>query len=372
MRLVIHDGEKGISNFAKVLEEVVAEGPIAVATPYLKPEYLAHLVNGKEWRLLTDLNECLGSMNTRECAQFHRLFVDDADKIKHYPLLHAKVVIGRRKAFIGSANLTESGLGRREEVSVLIDDQGVVGELLAWFDRLWRQAYKPKIKEIKTCWAKLSRHQGTKRPKKSFRSKVSDTSYKIPWKQKLEYKQADIPEVTRRDHLMATIALAPSKEWIDDYCELMKEAIDVTGLASEDPRIVTTCPKEKTIRLNINNRLVLSAYYEDYSAVGFILPRDFTFDSELERRIIKYNPDDSFRPITKNENIETTPIFVSFKVSRMRDIPAYVIELWKEEVVREVGLRKRSPYKDHHEPLVYRAAMDNAFRKRLVDEAFGG
>lgn len=64
--------------------------------------------------------------------------------------LHAKVYIteasrGRRRALLGSANLTGSGLSRNREAGLLIDSTNCGGaaadQLKTWFDSLWESAW---------------------------------------------------------------------------------------------------------------------------------------------------------------------------------------------------------------------------------------
>ncbi|MBD3372725.1 MAG: hypothetical protein GF403_08425 [Candidatus Coatesbacteria bacterium] len=89
-------------------------------------------------------------------------------------------------------------------------------------------------------------------------------------------------------------------------------------------------------------------------------------------RKTKYNPDDPFKPVGKGESLDNTPYFFAFTAEVLTDISQELLDVWQLEVVRNVSIRNASPYKDHHNPLAYQAAIDHDFRKQLLDEAFGG
>ncbi|HXG23887.1 MAG TPA: phospholipase D-like domain-containing protein [Chthonomonadales bacterium] len=67
-------------------------------------------------------------------AYKHALIVDFA--LAGYGLLHAKViVIDRRQAIVGSANLTAGGLGKNHEIAVLVEGE-VAWEIASLIDRM--------------------------------------------------------------------------------------------------------------------------------------------------------------------------------------------------------------------------------------------
>jgi hypothetical protein len=371
MRLIFK-GDGGISNFTQALDEVVTEGPIAVATPYLNPEYLAYLVESKEWRLLTDLDECLVNMNIKERAQFQRLFTDNKDKMRDYPLLHAKVVVGRRKAFLGSANITRHGLGKRQEAAVLLSDQRSVEELLVWFDGLWERAEELSIEKLKTRLTRLPQNREINRQANSSRSRTIDSECTIPWKRKLKYTRTDIPEIVRRKHLVEAIARAPSRNWIEQYFELLERAIRASGLDNDDRRILTSCTQDKQINLTINRCYALTSFRKRNS-IGMILPQNCQVSQYQGINVLRYKPGDPFKLFTRKKGNDPY-IYVEFtaKGDDLSTIPEDMVNSWLSAVSVQSGGWDESLYRKYHEPLVYRAAVDMRFRKRLIDEAFGG
>ena len=66
-------------------------------------------------------------------------------RIRGLPLLHAKMVIAdRRTVLVGSANMTEGGLSRNHEISVLIDSEAIGKLYVEAFFRLWQIASDPE------------------------------------------------------------------------------------------------------------------------------------------------------------------------------------------------------------------------------------
>ncbi|WP_373386596.1 phospholipase D family protein [Pseudomonas alcaligenes] len=66
-------------------------------------------------------------------------------QIRQCDRLHAKVVVGERQALIGSANVSDNGLGLGDqgsahwlEAGVLTSEESVVGGARNWFDQLWK------------------------------------------------------------------------------------------------------------------------------------------------------------------------------------------------------------------------------------------
>lgn len=62
----------------------------------------------------------------------------------YHPNLHAKmIIVDGKKALLGSANITYSGLssGGNREAAVLVDDETIVSELTGYFDSIWEESY---------------------------------------------------------------------------------------------------------------------------------------------------------------------------------------------------------------------------------------
>ncbi len=373
IELLAHSADAEESVFERALVRIFGEGQLDIACPYLDPGYLERLTVGVDWRLITDGDESLGALAGDARAGLLAFFADHPKRVRHKSLLHAKVFIGATKALVGSSNLTSNGLLKRDEVGLLVDGP-LVDELRVWFDELWSKSIPFTLDEASKRKVKEKRERSSVQEGRVLPDNASRKTYlKSVIKGRRKKRDRPCPHEDHRERLLAAIGRSPSREWIDGYFDLLKRAIEETGLSNDDKRLVTTTPKEiNTIRLNINNRQVLSAYHRGANAIGFILPRSFVITSDLMSRKTKYNPEDPFRPVGKDEALENTPYFFAFTTEVLSDIPQDFLAVWQREVVRNVSIRNASPYKDHHNPLVYRAAVDLDFRKQLLDEAFGG
>jgi hypothetical protein len=76
-----------------------------------------------------------------------------------------------------------------------------------------------------------------------------------------------------------------------------------------------------------------------------------------------------FKPV-KGEDETTSPWWVSMDVPDPLIIPDAVKDAWRRLVRLELGHGRHSSYKRYHEPIVFQAATDAAFRRGLLDEAF--
>lgn len=72
--------------------------------------------------------------------------VDDPDGKLHAKVYFTEAARGRRRALIGSANLTGSGLSRNREAGLLIDSteggEAPANQLKAWLDSLWNSSWE--------------------------------------------------------------------------------------------------------------------------------------------------------------------------------------------------------------------------------------
>jgi hypothetical protein len=127
----------------------VAEGrAIKITTPYVGLSYLKRLIGvSTEWRLISDVQAWLGSVNRTERSKAWSFIMEHISLIHHFPDLHAKTVISTHRGFLGSANLTASGILGRTEMGVLVEDEGGVRQMNLWFDELWAMSEPPSVEE---------------------------------------------------------------------------------------------------------------------------------------------------------------------------------------------------------------------------------
>lgn len=140
MKLLHHTTESttGISPFDEAILQVSASGSIKIACPYIGIAYLERVIGVcKEWQLISDVEEWLGSLRRRERAKAWAFIQVNISRIRNLKGLHAKTVIGSAQAYIGSANLTNMGIYGRTELGVLIDDPANIKQLHAWYGHVW-------------------------------------------------------------------------------------------------------------------------------------------------------------------------------------------------------------------------------------------
>ena len=149
-KLIYHlpGGSPNTSPFDDAILRVSEQGAVKIVSPYIGIGYLQRILDTSgDWTLISDIEAWLASLSVRARLAAWSFIRENLDRIHHYPAIHAKTVIGRELALIGSANLTNTGILARTEMGVLIDDQCMVNELHAWFDEMWKQTAPPYVDE---------------------------------------------------------------------------------------------------------------------------------------------------------------------------------------------------------------------------------
>lgn len=370
VKLVYHTSESasgGISPFDKAVVEIATDEELWVACPYLSLSYLERVIGlSKSWRLLTDVEEWLSSQNRAARNRIQEFIVQHQEQIHHIRDLHAKVVIAGEKALVGSVNLTEKGITGRTEVAVLFDQESQVEELRCWYADLWDQSGTVDIQELRTCIGgmpeKFSAGEGNTPGILITRANPIRASLQ-PIQRRNKYLPIDDPAFWL---LVERVRFAPGREWIDRYFDLMKLLIEATGLPSGDPRIVTSIPKGNWfLPVSVNNRYVLAPHrQEDNFQVGIIYGPEFEAMMELAQKVVYH-----FRPL-RGEHFVDTPVFLGFDTPGVILETAYVREGWIAAALLEVQRAKGSPYRAYHQPVVYEAAINIDYRRKVLDLAF--
>jgi hypothetical protein len=113
--------------------------------------------------------------------------------------------------------------------------------------------------------------------------------------------------------LIKTLQQAPSREWIEQYLDLVKEVIEFAELENDDPRLVLSLKPRRNLPVTINGRYVLSGFRKHKPLVGFIFPHDYKNLSELSERA--FPPEFSshqYKP-SAGETAEQAPYFFAFE-----------------------------------------------------------
>ncbi len=145
----------GVSNqqspFDEAILTVASLSAVTIVSPYISIGYLERIIRvSSGWRLISDVEAWLGSTAVDERLKVVSFIENHQEKIHHYPALHAKVLVSPTRAYLGSANITHSGILSKTELGLLLDDEVLLAELNQWVDSLWSYASIPDLNEVKS------------------------------------------------------------------------------------------------------------------------------------------------------------------------------------------------------------------------------
>ncbi|AMM42101.1 hypothetical protein HS1_002317 [Candidatus Desulfofervidus auxilii] len=370
IQLVYHDKESsrgGESPFDKVITAIVRNEDVSIVCPYIGMKYFERIIKlANYWRLITDVEEWICSHNKKERQKIKNFISEKSSSIHHYRDIHAKVVIGNSKAFIGSSNLTEKGITERVEMGVFIEEKELVVELQNWFRDLWDKSesintqaldeYILSISSLPSYNEIYNTIGGLPSKSTSIKAKLVDdvgTSVQNIIK---NYKESHQRLVT------CIKKLAPNRKWINDYFDLAKDLIEFTSLKSNDPRLVMSITKRGRIPITINQRYVLNPEYN--GKIGLIMPLDYEMEDYTKDGVVQIDDGYFFR------NKIREALWVVFERKNRIEFSDSLKSYWKQAVMTELERSKISGFKRFHEPIVYEAIMNISYRKRLLDEIF--
>lgn len=145
-------------NYRKSLIQLVAKEEsldVAVAFWGSGAQKLIHPVATKPIRIICNLKA--GGTNPFVIESFLKLSREKGVdvQIRQCDRLHAKIILGKTQAIIGSANISANGLGLEDEDSahwleagVHIKQRSELDEIQAWFDELWSSS---QVRMIEGC-----------------------------------------------------------------------------------------------------------------------------------------------------------------------------------------------------------------------------
>lgn len=369
-RLIYHSEEgydQGESPFDKAIQETTDSDPVWIVCPYISPDYLRSILTGTdEWRVITDVEAWAGTFGESSRQEILKLLEGNRKRIHHFPDVHAKVVISDNSAVIGSANLTEKGVTGRTEMGVQFEEQDPIEELENWFLRLWSKSSPVELDEFQDYIQSLSATPST-----HSRTTSSVTS-EAPRVNASFVKQGDLSENDlesddkARETLVDILQMAPSQEWADSFFDLLADVLLTWELESDDPRLVTSIAQKDRIAVSINNRYVLGAFPADEPSTGFII-EDGT--KNVESLIEAADEYMAFETLS-GENEDDTPHWVEYNGYPKRMMNDSFRRGWMKAISDELERASGSPYQQYHEPLVYRMAVDEEYRERILRDAY--
>lgn len=363
-KLIYHTSDSmtgGVSPFDLAVLDMVEGEKVCIACPYLGLSYLERIIErGSGWRLLTDVQEWLASHSHESRTRIVEFILTNHERVRHCKDLHAKVLIAGSKALIGSANFTEKGITGRVEVSVLFKECEQVEELQAWFELVWSQTRPVPANSLRLCVSSL--------PPPATSSAQSMLPCSFPGvSSRLHPFGAVSGSENAENDLIERLRQAPDRKWAESYLDLAKELVEITGLGNDDPRLVMSLRQGKFLPVTINRRYVLAAPLGQ-AVVELILPASMKAQIEKLPGVIRHG---SFAPGFSRETNDNVPRFVSFSMAPKFNFSPEVLEGWQQTLLAERDHGRASPSRRFHEPTVYRAVMDLAFRRHVLDRAFG-
>lgn len=177
--LLYHSDGDTESPFDAAILRVARSGPVRIVSPYIGVTYLQRIISVQsDWRLLSDVQEWLRALSTRDRPKAWTFIRENLSQIHHVPDLHAKAVIAIELAMMGSANLTQKGILGRTELGVMVDDAALVSELHTWFDGIWSATAPPLVDEA-SAFVQWLDEEAAQAPAKRQRFALSSDSRKV-------------------------------------------------------------------------------------------------------------------------------------------------------------------------------------------------
>lgn len=370
LKLIYHDKESsrgGTSPFDKAITKLVENKNICIVCPYLGIEYFDRIIDlANSWYLVTDVEAWMISHNQNARQDIKKFIKEHLSNIHEFNDIHAKVIITDNSAFIGSTNLTIKGITKRVEMSVLIDEKEQIDELQKWFRDLWNKSKSinlPDLEQYVTSLMSLPSPDLNK-PEYSFPSNAPAINAKLADIGSTNIQIEKIIKNNQESHnrLIKGIKLTLNRNWINDYFDLVKELIEFTRLASDDPRLVMSITKSGEIPISINQRYVLKPY--NNGNVGLIMPLEYDSQNYDTDRVVFETKDYFFRNKIREAR------WLVFERKNKIEFSEMTRNYWKQAVLVELERSKKSGFRNFHEPVVYEAVMNLSYRNNLLDEAF--
>lgn len=167
--------------------------------------------------------------------------------------------------------------------------------------------------------------------------------------------------------LLSRISQSPGLDWVNAYLDLLKQIIQDLKIEPHNPRLVTSMAKGNWfLPVSVNNRYVLGGDKRSPGwPAGLIYGPEYEGQARIRKSYPPYFRFDSLR----GEGVGT-PFFLNAGEPGMVSSDKELVDGWISAVQTELQRARSSPYRKYHQPVVYRAAVDLAFREKLLKEAF--
>lgn len=359
--------EQAESPFDAAIQEVAwNDPPVRIVCPYIGLAYIEGLLaKVDDWRLLTDVNAWMGLYHGDKRLSILQFIEQHNDRIHHLPKLHAKCVIGESTAFFGSANLTQTGVAKRDELSVLLEDEYSIRELHQWFKRLWSEGDEIDMDELdQVARSKSASTIHSRRDVPSVSSSARTVNARITTPiglgNEVQLNEDD-------EDLVERVALAPDEDWAVSFFQLAKVVLSTVALPENDSRLVTSMAQGDRFGIAVNNRYVLGAFFNDPASIGFILPEEV---DDVDRLIEQSSSYYRYKPLAWEGDDVDTPHWIEFTDRPEEILTEDLRRDWLSASLRETKRASRSPYLSSHDDRVYQLIMDEEYQQQILSSAF--
>lgn len=249
----------------------------------------------------------------------------------------------------------------------LFEKTSEVAELRDWFDRLWHLSAPVDSDELSSFILSAPILVNP-----TIRDRLSSPAPSINSTFMFSTKKPSAPIAKNNreahDRLVERVRMAPSRQWISGYFDLIKRLIEFCDLKEyDDSRVCMSLPDSKPrIGVNFNMRVVLRAYLgRGGPSTGFIFGRAVELSQQVEKI---GTPDIEFKA-QRGEDKNELPCVFSFPGMPATILSDHFEREWKRAAVAELQRRKGSIHKGHQR-LIHRAAVDLVYRSFVLDAAF--
>lgn len=359
--------DRAESPFDKAIRETTASKQVRIVCPYISPRYLKSVLGTTDdWQIVTDVEAWIGTFGGSTRDKIRELIATNREQIHDFPGVHAKVILSGESAVVGSANLTEKGVVGRTEMGVRFTDESKVDELNEWFARLWSESGPVDNDELDE-FVEYSSSTPTTHTESSTSLSSDAPRVRATFAEDTKPTTEDVDaDEEAHETLVNRVQQAPSQEYATEFFNLLNNLIAATGLTEDDARLVTSIAQDDRIAISINNRYVLGSFFSGEPTTGFIVGAD---NENVEGLIETADEHMAFNALS-GEDTDETPHWVEFTGEPGRMVSQSFRRAWISAVYDELERASGSPYQDSHESIVFRAAVDEEYRNRMIREAF--
>jgi hypothetical protein len=262
-----------VNPFDQAIEQVVhEEGLPIIVTPYFSLTVIQKIWSeiSSILQLVTDLAEIRNNIRSEnEFEAFAQMIKNNQLTLYDIPSLHAKIFVRGTKALIGSANFTNSGLGKNHEASILINDAQFTLEILKWIENLTNGRDAINLEQLRSAYQSaltlkrvdLQINEDQEVPKTYFPKSIKVTKSKYGNKNEIA-KTSKISLEVNQEVAQILLTVFPNKEDLLKALVLIHRIRKVVNNQNSlDRYLSVTSTNNRLIVLNLGQWEILSFEY---------------------------------------------------------------------------------------------------------------